>query len=335
MTRIVQIGLGPVGLRTLACALERPENKLVAAVDSDPDKIGRDVGRLLGRAKLGVTVAPQLPAAARRAKVALVTTVSSLEACAPTLIACAQAGLHVVTTCEELAFPWVTQPGPARRLDRAFRASGTACLGTGVNPGFLMDYLPVVLSSVCRKVEKITVRRTQNASPRRIPFQQKIGVGLAPAMFRKRAREGSLRHVGLSESVHGIAHALGWRLDTVREILKPVIADEPTAAGYQPVLAGQARGVEQIARGMVGGRERIRLHFRAAIAEPDPEDSVEIVGDPGFLSRIPGGIHGDTATAAIAANAISAVLRAEPGLRTMFDTPVPAGRGVQGMVGRG
>jgi len=332
MTRIVHIGFGPMGCRTLACALERPENKLVAAVDTDPAKIGKDAGLLLGRAPLGVKVTPELPAAARRARVALVTTTSSLEAALPTLLACAKAGLAVVTTCEELSFPWRTQPALARRLDRAFRAAGVACLGTGVNPGFLMDYLPAVLTSVCRRVEKITVRRIQDASPRRIPFQQKIGVGLTPAAFRKKARDGSLRHVGLQESVDFIAAALGWRLDTVRETLKPVIAEAPTAAGYQPVLAGQARGVEQIARGMVGGRERIRLHFRAAVAEPDPEDAVEITGDPAIVSRIPGGVHGDTATAAIAANAIPAVLRAAPGLRTMLDTPVPAGRGVQPMV---
>jgi 4-hydroxy-tetrahydrodipicolinate reductase len=317
-----------MGCRILACALERPENRLVAAVDGDPSLVGRDAGELLGRAALGVRIVSELPRSGRRGRVALVCTTSSLEVAAPLLIACAGAGFAVVTTCEELCFPWATRPRLAERIDRAFCAAGTACLGTGVNPGFLMDYLPAVLSSVCRRVKKVTVRRIQDASPRRVPFQEKIGVGLTPAAFRRRVREKTIGHVGLPESVHLIAHALALHPDAVRETVKPVIAEATVTTGYRPVAPGQVRGVEQIARGIVNRRERIRLHFRAAVGEPSPEDVVEIDGDPPVVSRIPGGVHGDLATAAIAVNAIPAVLRAEPGLRTMLDTPVPSGRGV-------
>jgi 4-hydroxy-tetrahydrodipicolinate reductase len=306
-------------------ALEREGIQLVGAVDSDPAKVGRDVGELCGVRRLGFRVSPDLKAAVKktRADAVLLTTVSSLKKLEAQARDAARLNLHVVSTCEELSFPWRTAPGIAARLDSVFRTHRVACVGTGVNPGFLMDYLPCVLTSVCQDVRKVTVERIQDASVRRVPFQQKIGAGLTPAQFRAKVREGSLRHVGLVESMQMIAQSLNWKLDRVTENLKPVMARKVIRSGYTPIRPGLACGVEQVGRAFHGGREVIRLHFRAAVGEPESYDAIAIDGTPSFRSVIPGGIHGDTATCAVTINSLRAIVRATPGLRTMLDLPVP------------
>ena len=325
MLRIVQVGLGPLGRKVVQFAIERKGLKVVAAVDSDPAKAGRDLGELCGLKPLGVRVRDNLQSAlkSRKADVALVTTVSDLRTIEGQIAEIARAGLHIVSTCEEMAFPWDKEPRLAARIDRICRKRGVACVGTGVNPGFLMDYLPSVLTSVCQEVKRVRVTRIQDASVRRIPFQQKIGAGLTPAEFRKKAREGTLRHVGLVESMQMIARAVNWRLDRTAESLRPIVAERRIHSGYTVIEAGMARGVEQIGRAFVGNREVIRLTFRAAVGEKGARDTIEIDGIPALRSTIPGGVNGDVATCAITLNAVRAITKASPGLKTMLDLPAP------------
>jgi 4-hydroxy-tetrahydrodipicolinate reductase len=187
-----------------------------------------------------------------------------------------------------------------------------------------MDYLPTVLTAVCQRVQRVRVTRVQDASTRRTPFQQKIGAGLTLAQFRAEAAAGSLRHVGLPESIHMIAHRLGWRLSRTIESLEPVIADRRILSGFMPIEPGAARGVHQIGRGLVDDTEVITLDFLAAVGEPEAYDRVEITGEPDVNSTIAGGINGDLATCAIVLNALEAIRVAPPGLRTMLDMPLVA-----------
>ncbi len=324
MVRVVQIGLGPLGQQIVRFALERSGIKMVAAVDPAASKVGRDLGILCSLRPLSVPIRPDLSSAlkGKKAEVALLTTVSSLRKIEGQIEEIAKAGVNIVSTCEELSFPWQTQPQIARRIDALCRKNGVACVGTGVNPGFLMDYLPIVLSSVCQKVASIKVTRVQDASRRRIPFQQKIGAGLTKALFRAKVAEGTIRHVGLVESMHMIAHSMNWKLDRTVESLKPILADQTVTSGYTRIDKGTARGVEQIGRGYVGKKEVIRLHFRAAVGEPESADIIEIAGNPSIRSVIPGGINGDIATCAITVNAIRSISAIGPGLKTMLDLPV-------------
>jgi 4-hydroxy-tetrahydrodipicolinate reductase len=212
----------------------------------------------------------------------------------------------------------------AQRIDRLCRDNGIACVGTGVNPGFLMDYLPAVLTGLCRKVTGVRVWRIQDASVRRIPFQQKIGAGLTTKEFEAKVRDGTLRHVGLPESVDLIATRLGWQLDKTIESIEPVMAEQPVNSGYQPIAKGMVRGVYQIGRGFMGRDEVITLTFRAAVGEPESYEEIRIEGDPAFSSRIAGGINGDIATCAVTLNVVRSILEVAPGLRTMADLPVPS-----------
>jgi len=323
MTDILHLGLGPLGRTVVRHAVERGLN-IAGVVDPAEDIAGKALSDLCDLPGTDLRVCPSVQEALqeRRAEVALVTTVSSLAKLEPQIIELAHEGLHIVSTCEELSYPWRTQPDLANRIDAVCKKHGVVCLGTGVNPGFLMDYLPAVLTGVCQRVDAVKVSRVQDASVRRVPFQQKIGAALTLEQFRAKGAAGALRHVGLPESLDMIACRIGWELDRKTESLDPVIAEHDVDTGYKPIEKGLARGVEQVARGYVRGKEVITLHFRAAVGEPESYDRIQIEGDPAIDSRIAGGVHGDTATVAITVNAIRSVLAATPGLKTMCDIPV-------------
>ncbi len=323
MINTVHVGIGPLGQKMVRYAVERGCFNIVGAVDPDPQKAGKDLGELCGIEPLGIIVRDNLndAIANRSADVALLTTVSTLVALESQVAELAEARLNIVSTCEELFFPWKTNPEVAGRIDEICRENGVACVGTGVNPGYLMDMLPTVLTGLCQNVRKVEVWRVQDASVRRIPFQQKIGAGLTLKEFEARKKAGTLRHVGLPESVDFIAHRLGWKLDRNTETLEPVIAERPIDGGYKPIAKGMACGVHQVGRGFVGGQEVITLNFRAAVGEPESYDQVHIDGEPKIQSRIAGGVNGDIATCAITLNAIRSVLQASPGLKTMADIP--------------
>jgi 4-hydroxy-tetrahydrodipicolinate reductase len=326
MIEIVHVGLGPLGQMMIRSAVARGSFRIVGAADTDPAKIGKDLGEFCGIRPLGVTVSGTLDDALRgkSPQAAVVTTVSSLAAFEPQLVQLVQAKLPVVSTCEELFFPWRRQPELARRIDRVCRDHGIACVGTGVNPGFLMDFLPAVLTGLCQEVTGVRVWRVQDASVRRVPFQQKIGAGLSTKEFEAKREDGTLRHVGLPESVDFIAARLGWRLDRTTESIEPVMAEQAVSSGYKPIAKGMVRGVYQVGRGFVGNEEVITLTFRAAVGEPESYEEIRIEGDPAFTSRSAGGINGDIATCAVTLNAVRSILEVSPGLKTMADLPTPS-----------
>jgi len=315
--------MGPLGQMMLQYAVERGCFNIVGAVDSDPEKVGQDLGLMCGIDSMGITIRDNLKdaIAGQSVDVALLTTVSSLVSLESQVVELAKAKLNIVSTCEELSFPWKTNPEVAGRIDEVCRQNGVACVGTGVNPGYLMDFLPTVLTGLCQNVEKVEVWRVQDASVRRIPFQQKIGAGLTLDEFEAKRKTGTLRHVGLPESVDFIAERLGWKLDRNTESLEPVIADEPVDTGYKPISKGMACGVQQVGRGFVGDREVITLNFRAAVGEPESYDQVYIDAEPPIRSRIAGGVNGDIATCAITLNAVRSILQSSPGLKTMAQIP--------------
>jgi len=326
MIDIVHIGLGPLGQMMVRSAIARGTFRIVAAVDMDPAKIGKDLGEFCGIAKLGVPISGSLDEAIRgkSPQAAVVTTVSSLAAFESQVVQLAKVKLPIVSTCEELFYPWRTQPVLAMRIDQICRDGGIACVGTGVNPGYLMDFLPTVLTGLCQKVTGVRVWRIQDASVRRIPFQQKIGAGLTVQEFEARHKAGKLRHVGLPESVDFLAARLGWQLDRTTESLEPVMAERDITTGYKPIAKGMARGVQQVGRGFVGNNEVITLTFKAAVGEPESYEEIRIQGDPSFSSRIAGGINGDIATCAVTLNVVRSILKVGPGLKTMADLPDPS-----------
>ncbi|MDF1859460.1 MAG: hypothetical protein P1U87_04560 [Verrucomicrobiales bacterium] len=322
--KVIQIGLGPLGRKIARYISERSGIEMAGAADINPEFIGQDVGEICGTGPLGVTVKSTIMEAIEScdADCAILTTVSSLQIITPQILEVVGHGLPVVSTSEELLHPWKTEPELASRIDAAAKASNAGVLGTGINPGFLMDSLPLFLTAVCQRVDSVKVSRLQDASFRREPFQRKIGAGLALGEFEALVAEKKIRHVGLAESIHLIADSLGWELDQVEDIISPVIAESPVESNLIQVPAGGVAGVQQIGKGLVGNEEKITLVFRASIGETDPGDTIEIEGDPNIKSTIDQGVNGDIGTCAMTINAVKQVIRARPGLQTIADIPL-------------
>ncbi len=322
----ILVGAGPLGINLYKYALKRHDIYISQVIDIDPAIQGRDMGEHSGIEETGVRIIDKLDSN-QKVDVAILATVSDLPRIGPQIISLVEAGLPVVSTCEELFFPWENNHSWSETIDRAAKDKQVAVLGTGVNPGFLMDTLPAILSAVCNQVEKIEVRRYQDAQCRRIPFQKKIGAGLSFEEFEKRKNEGSLRHVGLSESMHFIAKQLGWNLEKTEDNIEPVIADRNIQTESLNIISGLVAGVRQTGRAWVNGEEKIRLIFQASVGEPDSYDEIEIFGTPHIRSRILGGVNGDVATCSIILNACHSIRNAMPGLRTMADIPMISGKG--------
>jgi len=324
MYRLLHVGLGPLGRKVIADLHRRELGQVLAAVDPDPQLVGRDLAEVVPETPPGVRVRAAIEEIGdwERLRCAVVTTRSDLSLCMDTFRALLTRGCSIVSTCEELSWPWLRQPVLAQELHELALRHRARIVGTGVNPGFLMDALPVALSTACHQVHHVRVERVQDAGRRRLPFQRKVGVGLEPAEFRRRVEARELRHVGLGESLHFLAHSLGWPVERWEESIEPVLAEAPLESELGPVPAGHARGVRQEGRAWVRGRPAIELVFQAALGEPEPRDRVLLEADPPVELLLPGGVHGDSATSAIVLNMVRTLLAAEPGLHTMASLPL-------------
>jgi 2,4-diaminopentanoate dehydrogenase len=323
MHRILHVGVGPLGHRIITEIIERNIGRIVAAVDSSPNLSGEPLRKLCPAFGGDLRVLPTVDAVTNWDEIdcAVVTTSSDLRLCEPTLRAIVDHGKPVVSTCEELIYPWLRHAALADRLHQHALKTGGRLLGTGVNPGFIMDALPVCASAVCRSVRAVHVERIQDASSRRVPFQKKIGAGLDRVHFDARVADGSLRHVGLGESIHFLAKYLGLKIENWDENIEPVIADRELSCALGPIHRGMVAGVRQVAKGYADERCVVSLEFQAAIGQADPRDRVHIEGEPTIDLTIKGGVHGDVATSAIVVNSIPRLIEAPAGLHTMASVP--------------
>ncbi len=320
--QIAHIGFGPVGQRIVSELLRRRLGTLCKVIDIHPNLAGHQLSDFVANAPDGLTISQDIGDLSD-VDIAVISTTSSLEDLWPTLQEVLKQGVSVVSTCEELAYPWMRHPERSIDIDTLAQSHGSAVLGTGVNPGFLMDVFPVAMTSVCSDVKAIRIHRVQDASPRRKPFQQKIGAGMSCEEFEEKVRDGELGHVGLGESMHLVADTLGMTLDSWHEYTTPVIAPHSMSCEVGVIERGEVAGVLQFARGYQGDDCILEFVFQAAIGQIDPQDRVLIEGTPAVDVVIKGGVHGDTATAAMTLNSIKSVLRAPAGLHTMATLPIP------------
>ena len=325
--RVLLVGLGPIGASVAKQIVARKGFQLVGAVDIDPQKVGRDAAEVIGLERaLRVKVTGEIGKTIRSVKphVAVLCTSSSLKSVVGQFEEVLKHRVPIVTTTEEAAYPSRANRRLAARLDAAARKAKVAVLGTGVNPGFTMDALPIALTAVCERVDSIEVLRVQDARVRRLPFQQKIGAGLTREQFEHRVAGRTVRHVSFTEAIQMIADAVGWSLERVTDEIEPKMAGADVASDLLSVRAGQVCGLIQRGTGYVAGEPRIRLRLEAYLGAPESYESVLIEGLPRIHSRVDGGVHGDIATASMTVNSIPAVLAAPPGFRTMRDMRLPS-----------
>ncbi len=324
--RVALYGLGSIG-SALARECLSKGLEIVAAVDIAKDKVGKDVGDVVGLDhRLGVTVASDISKALRRGDgdVILHCTTSYMWEAHPQLAEAVLTGCDVVSTCEELSYPWRSHRHFAQEIDQAARREEVTVLGTGVNPGFVMDALVVALSSMNLEVRRVRVERVVDVAQRRLPLQRKVGAGLSKEEFENRVKEGRLGHVGTGESIDMIGAAFGWNLSDVQVEIAPVMSKKEVKSAHLTVPAGTVAGIRQVGRGLRGEDEMIHLDLQMYMGARKPRDSILIEGNPGIEVTIPGGVRGDEATVAAVVNAIPAVRAAEPGLKTMLDLKLPS-----------
>lgn len=322
--RVIQYGLGPIGSAVARLIVKREGLALVGGIDLDQEKIDKDVGEIIGlEYPLGFTVVGKLAdvLAHSAADVVMHTTSSYFNLFEQQILEILEAGLDVVSTAEELSFPWLAHPEAAGEIDALAKRAGKTVLGTGVNPGFIMDALPLFLTAICEQVDRIEVTRVINASKRRGPLQAKIGSGMTVDDFRVKMNAGRMGHAGLPESMDMVFDTLGKTLVRYDSSVEPVVADRLVKTDYFIVQPGQVRGLKQIARGYTDEGEFVTLTFLAALDAEDEGDTIKITGKPDLEVKLMG-TNGDIATAAIAVNAISRVREAAPGLVTMRDLPI-------------
>lgn len=325
--KVAQFGLGPIGIETLKLAASKPWIQIVGGIDIDPAKVGKPLAKITGDKKVGsAKVYRSLDELLKVAKPDVIfhTAVSKVAAAYAQIEPMVRQGISVVSSCEELLFPALREPKLAAQLDAACKAGGARVLGTGVNPGFVMDVLPVCLSGVCRDVKAVHVQRVVDATTRRGPLQRKIGSGLAPKEFERLFNENKAGHAGLKESAALIAHCLGWKLDELIETGKAMVALQDIHTPHVNVKRGQCCGIHQLAVGRIKGVVKITLDIKMYLQAPNPHDACQIVGEPTMNMIINGGVAGDGATVASLVNAAPRILKAQPGLLLMTDIGVPS-----------
>ena len=325
--RIVLYGVGAMGARIANFLLKKGGVEIVGAIDIDKGKVGKDIGEILGTGQqLGIKVSnnPDAVFSKVNADVVVHSTTSFLKQTYPQIVTVIKHGVNVVSTCEELSYPYATEPELAEKLDKLAREYSVTVLGTGINPGFLMDTLVITLTSVCQEIEHIKATRVMNAATRRVPFQKKIGAGLTVNEFKERIEAKTIiGHVGLIQSIAMIANALKWKLDKIEaDPVEPVIAETHAASEAVKVGPGQVAGLKQRARGIVEEKEVISLDFQAYVGAKEEYDAIIIKGVPNIHEKIAPCIHGDSGTVAIVVNLIPTVMNAMPGLVTMKDLSV-------------
>ena len=292
--RAIQYGIGPIGASILKLMREKEAIEIIGAIDNDPSKVGKDLGEVIGATDgpWGVKVSGDAKGVLEQsADVVMHTTSSSLPKVMDQLLAAMEVGSCLVSTCEELSYPFRTHPELAAQLDKSAKDNGVALVGTGVNPGFVMDKLLITLAAVSQRIDHARALRIVDASKRRLPLQKKIGAGLSVEEFRGKVQEGTIKHVGLPESVAMVADSLGLRVDQITETIEPKVATERVQTEFLTVEAGQAAGVHQIARGLSEGKEVIYMELQMYVGAKDPADTVELQGHPNISLTIPGGSH--------------------------------------------
>lgn len=326
--KIVSYGIGVIGKRLAKHLLAKEGIEIVGAIDINPNIVGKDLGEVLDHEKIGVLISDDADKVLAETKPDVVchTTMSYLRQTFDQFEQILKHGIDIVSTCEELGYPYATEEGTtyANKLDELAKKYDATLLGTGINPGFLMDTLPTFLTGPCEQVETIYITRQMNAATRRIPFQKKIGAGMSKDEFRKAIDSGKITgHVGLEQSIQMISDSLGWELDEIKvDQPEAVILDHDVKSDAIDVPRGINAGTKQMAYGIVDGITRITMDFRAYIGAPEEFDSVDIEGVPPIHQKISPCVHGDHGTIAMTTNMIPHVINSTAGLKTMIDLPV-------------
>jgi hypothetical protein len=330
--RILVLGTGQMGSGIARLVLDKPGLELAGAFARRKRREGTDLGSVIGLDReIGIPIGTDLDAviARSRPQVAIQATCSRLTDAWAEISTLLRNGVHVISIAEELAYPAATSPALAAELHRLARAHGVAVVGTGINPGFVLDLLVITLSGVCSHIRAITAQRVNDLSPYGPSVLATQGVGLTPDAFRQGLATGAVvGHCGFPQSLHMIAAALGWAIERIDERREPIVSQTRRETPFVTVEPGCVAGCLHTAVGYRAGTPVITLihpqQIHPHLEGVETGDTIELDGTPRVRltgsPEIPGGLG----TVALAVNMIPRVLTAAPGLASMADLPVPA-----------
>lgn len=311
------IGFGEIGRLVLRLALQRGHN-IVSVVDIDSRLINKDAGLIAGVEEIGVKISNSLNGI-EEADVVIHATGSYLDRVYGQLQEIISRGVNVVSTCETLAYPYYRYPILARRIDELAQSVGVTVIGTGINPGFLLDTLVVAIASTQPLIKRIRAVRSLDAAKRREAFRKKIGIGRDPHLVKNELAKGLLTgHVGYAESVLLIASAGDLHLTKVDEMQEPITADETVESYGIRIEKGANKGIMGYGSGFVNDKEVIRVEFYAYVGAPE-YDEITVEGDNSFIKWRSSGTPGDTGTASIVLSVAEKVLEIPSGLKLMTE----------------
>lgn len=321
--RVLHYGLGEIGTGIARESAASGRLVSVGAVDIDDAKVGKPLASLWG-GQGQVLVRGNLAEALEDAgavDVAFHCAGSHIDTIEGQLVELIEAGCNVVTTAEEVIWPYGNRDEAAARLDAAARRKGVTLFAAGVNPGFLLDRLPTYLTSMTLGPTAVRGTRLVDLSKRRNALRRKMGVGEDAAAVRERTRTFSMGHAGFPETVRYVAAALEWGVGEVEQVLEPVVAETRVERAGEVVLPGQVLGLAHTARASTADGREISFSLTMRLDCEEPFDQIEIDGRPPVVVRFSGGLQGDLATLASAVNACRFAATAEPGLICRLATP--------------
>lgn len=329
MIRVAQWGTGAMGQGLLNFVLDRPEAlELVGAIVTSPRKSGTTVGGLLGRDCSVIMTDDPSAVLSGKPDVVVICTQSNLHEITDQVVPAVEAGCNVLCIAEKLAYPWASDPAWATRVDQLALEHRVTVLGTGVNPGFVLDALIVMWTSACLEVKRIEASRINDLSPFGPTVMKSQGVGTTPGEFARGVADGSIvGHIGFPESIHLVAKALGWEIDRIEETREPIISNVERATPHVHVAPGNVAGCRHVGRGYAGGELKIELVHPQQI-HPEMEgqetgDYITIVGTPTIRMQNSPELPGGLGTIASTGNYIPLILAAPAGLLTVIDMPLP------------
>ncbi len=329
MIKVAVWGTGMMSQGLLGFLLDRPNQvEIVGVIAYEPELEGKPVSELLGR-PCDVSMTTDFDAVlAEKPDVVCIATQSFLHEVTPQIEPSIRAGANVICTAETLAYPWASDPEWAERIDALAKEHGVSVLGTGINPGFILDALIVMWSSVNLRIDRIEAQRVNDLSPFGPTVMRTQGVGTTVEEFEAGVADGSIvGHIGFPESIHLIGRALGWKFDRVEETREPIVSTVERSTPHVTVKPGNVAGCKQIGRGYVGDELKIELTHPQQI-HPHMEgvgtgDYIHIFGDPEVHMATNPEIPGGKGTYASTGNYIPLIGDAPAGIVTVVDLPIP------------
>lgn len=326
-------GFGAMGSGIAKVLLERKGIEIVGACDTDPAKAGRSIYKLLetprgDRPDALITSDIDSLLQMKPLDICIIATNSFVKEVYPKIEKAVKNSVNVLTIAEEMAWPWAQEPELSDKMDKLAKEHGVTILGTGINPGMMMDLLAVFLSGCMTRVEHVECERVNSLSPFGKAVMVEQGIGITHQVFEQGVADGSLAgHVGFAESAGMIASALHFNIDQFNQQMKPIITDVERKSPHGYAAKGQVAGVNMTAQAGNILEEKISLlhpqQIEPQLAGVQTGDYVRLRGTPPVSMAIKPEVDGGLGTVAMACNMLPFVVAAKPGLKSMLDMPVP------------